>query len=43
MFALLDTDPDSEYWSGSRFTDLIETASNSDPDPDPNPDFDFRS
>ncbi len=34
IFALLDTDPDSEYGSGS--TDLIE-KSGSNPDPDPKP------
>ncbi len=32
-----DTDPYSEYGSGSGFTDLIESGSNTDPDPNPNP------
>jgi hypothetical protein len=35
IFALLDKDTDSEYGSGSRSTDLIESGSNTDPDPDP--------
>jgi hypothetical protein len=30
-----DTDPYSEYGSGSGFTDLIESGSNTDPDPNP--------
>jgi hypothetical protein len=33
ILALLDSDPDSEYGSGS--TDLIESGSNSDPDLQP--------
>ena len=33
IFALLDSDPDSEYGSGS--TDPIEYGSNTDPDPQP--------
>jgi hypothetical protein len=31
IFALLDPDPDSEYGSGSGYTNLIESGSNPDP------------
>ncbi len=37
IFALLDSDPDSEYESGSGSTDQIESGSNSVPDRNPAP------
>ncbi len=35
IFALLDPDPDSEYGSGSGFTDMLESGSNPDQDSKP--------